>query len=183
MREYCAMTGVPITDPGDGIWDDGEWISWEWINSQLDDEHDAGDIPDLDPGSELPRPSVLELTQIFLDLVDVARQYKARTGRFLQIWGELGELYAEIRHGLVRHPVHHPGSDGTIEGSLIEVKTISPEKKSDRVLVKSAGDFQKLLVVKVSSDFWFSSRLFDRHELKHGSGPLMKANWNATGAG
>jgi hypothetical protein len=170
----CSMTGIPINDPGDGIFDDGEWISWEWINSQLEDGEDPEELLE----SHSP-PSVLELTQIFLDLVDVARQYKERTGRYLQIWGELGELYAEIRHGLVRHPKHFAGSDGTIADSLVEVKTISPEKKSDRVRVKRAGNFTQLLIVKVSEDFWFSSRLFDRAQLKEGMGPLIKAKWGS----
>ena len=34
----CAMTGRPLKDTSEGIWDDGEWISWDWINSQLADQ-------------------------------------------------------------------------------------------------------------------------------------------------
>jgi len=176
----CSMTGVQLNDPGDGIYDDGEWISWEWINSQLDDEEDPEDLEDLEDQCERTTPpSVMELTRFFLDLVNLAREYQDLTGRYLEIWGELGEMYAEIRHGLVRHPKHFAGSDGTIDGALIEVKTISPEKKSDRVLIKRSGNFEKLLIVKVSEDFWFSSKLFDRGDLKEGASPLIKARWSA----
>jgi hypothetical protein len=33
-----TMTGQPLSDTADGIWDDGEWISWEWINQQLHEQ-------------------------------------------------------------------------------------------------------------------------------------------------
>lgn len=41
MHMLCSMTGHPIKDIGDGIWDDGEWISWEYINQQLDEAPEA----------------------------------------------------------------------------------------------------------------------------------------------
>src|SRR5262245_41957647 len=34
----CSMTGKPLRDRTEGIWDDGEWISWDWINGQLADQ-------------------------------------------------------------------------------------------------------------------------------------------------
>ena len=30
------MTGLPIADSSEGIWDDGEWVSWAWINEQIE---------------------------------------------------------------------------------------------------------------------------------------------------
>ncbi len=61
---------------------------------------------------------------------------------------------------------HKAGSDGTIDGKLVEVKTISPEKTNDRVTVKSQGNFEQLLIVRIDKDFQFSSKLFNRSELK-----------------
>ena len=90
------------------------------------------------------------------------------------IWGELGEIYAEIKFGLRRHATHKPGSDGTIDGKRVEVKTISPEKSGDHVLVKSQGDFEKLLIVRIDQDFQFQSKLFDRSELSGGAGKYLK---------
>lgn len=180
----CAMTGAEM-EPGDGIWEDGEWISWEWINSQLEGEpeEEAREIEPFRSREGFPF-SVVEQTGIFYDLVDCARRHLENTGRYLQIWGELGEIYAEIKFGLRRHGSLKAGSDGTIEGRLVEVKTISPEKKAPKVSVKRKGDFEQLLVVSISPDFEFQSRLFERSELRGATGKLLRiALPNAGGEG
>ena len=82
----CAMTGLELSDPSDGIWDDGEWISWEWINEQIDKQELKSKYAVED----------LELVEIFERFVEVAADYKNATGRYLQVWGELGELYAQV---------------------------------------------------------------------------------------
>ena len=172
-------------EPGDGIWEDGEWISWEWINSQLEGEpeEEAHAIEPFQSRDGFPFRVVAQ-TEIFYNLVDCARRHFENTGRYLQVWGELGEIYAEIKHGLRRHGALKAGSDGTIEGRLVEVKTISPEKKSLRVNVKSKGDFEQLLVVRVTPEFEFQSRLFERSELRGGNGKLMRVSLkNAEGEG
>jgi hypothetical protein len=96
---------------------------------------------------------------------------------YLQVWGELGEIYAEIKFGLRRHVTHAPGSDGTIDGKLGEVKTISPEKASDIVLVKSQDNFEQLLIVRIDRDFQFRSKLIDRSELKGGTGKHLRGRF------
>jgi hypothetical protein len=95
----------------------------------------------------------------------------------LQVWGELGELYAEIKFGLCRHGTGRAGSDGTIAGKLVEVKTISPEKASDRVLVKSQGDFEQLLIVRIDRDFQFQGKLIDRSELRGATGKFLRGRF------
>jgi hypothetical protein len=90
---YCAFTGIPIETTSDGIWDDDEWISWQFIYSLPQQGETESAKPDVDP----------ELCQIFEALVHTAAAYKQRTGRYLDIFGELGEVYAEIRLGLRRH--------------------------------------------------------------------------------
>jgi hypothetical protein len=151
----------------EGIWDDGEWISWDEINESLYDQNLKSEFPDAD----------IEVIQIFDSLVRVAEEYKAITGRYLQIWGELGELYAEIKFGLKRHRPGTKGSDGKLGNDFIEVKTISPEKSNERVLVKRSGNFNKLLVVKIDSSFNFDTRIVDRKELKKGTGKYAKVIW------
>jgi hypothetical protein len=111
----------------------------------------------------------LEQAEVLEDLVDCAERHFQNTGRYLQVWGELGEIYAEVKFELCRHGTHRAGSDGTIGGKLVEVKTISPEKASDQVVVKSQGDFEQLLVVRIDENFAFTGKLFDREELA-GSG-------------
>jgi hypothetical protein len=157
-----------------------EYIDREWLESQLDDQptDDTDAVELAEPsGSRDGFPfSILEQMRIFDDLLDCAERHFENTGRYLQVWGELGEIYAEIKFHLRRHKTHNAGSDGTIDGRLIEVKTISPEKVSDRVVVKSKGDFQQLLIVRIDKDFQFKSKLFDRSELK-GSGTLLRGRF------
>jgi hypothetical protein len=57
------------------------------------------------------------------------------------------------------------------------VKTISPHKLVDQVLVKKAGNFNKLLIVKISSDMKFNSVLIDRKDLKNSGVEKYKAKW------
>jgi hypothetical protein len=115
-RVRCAMTDREYSDYSDGIWDDGEWISWDWINSQIQQQELRAHYPHANPC----------VLAIFQNLVGSAMAYKATTGSYLQIWGELGELYAQIKYGLKRHRAHACGSDGKIGNDYVEVKTISP---------------------------------------------------------
>ncbi|PAU51995.1 hypothetical protein BZL41_26370 [Pseudomonas sp. PIC25] len=163
------MTGKKLSNSSDGIWDDGEWISWDYINEQLEEQ---------DLLAEYPGGSI-ELIRTFEDLIAVATAYKDLTGRYLQIWGELGEFYAEVKYGIKRHRAHAPGSDGRLGNDFIEVKTISPEKGSSPVLVKRAGNFSKLIVVKISKDWQFESRIIDRKRISKGSGKHAKVRWNS----
>jgi hypothetical protein len=162
------MTGRPLRDTSEGIYDDGEWISWDWINGQ---------IADQELKLEFPKANI-EVVKIFHDLVSLAEAYKHETDRYLQIWGELGELYAEVKFGVVRHRPGTKGSDGRLGKDWIEVKTISPEKGGEIVHVKRAGNFNKLLVVKISEDFEFEAKLIDRELLGKGNGKLAKVKWS-----
>ncbi len=146
-----------------------ESISTEWLNSQFEK------APTEPFQSRAGFPfSTLEQMAIFEELVDCSERHFKNTGRYLQIWGELGEIYAEIRFRLRRHESHRAGSDGTIDGKLVEVKTISPEKASDNVLVKAQGDFEELLIVRIDQDFQFQGKLFDRSELAGASGKFLR---------
>jgi len=154
---------------GDGIYDDGEWISWEWINGQIYKQEVQEAYPQVEP----------ELAMLFEDLVENARSYYELTGRYLQIWGELGELYAEVKYGIKRHKPHTQGSDGVLGNDLVEVKTISPEKDGGQVQVKRSGNFSKLLVVKISESFDFDGRIVDRVHLSKGEGTHVRVSWTA----
>ena len=59
-------------------------------------------------------PAPRELIEMFDHLVEVSIEYRHVTGRFLPLFGELGELYAEIRFGIKRHRPMSQGSDGKI---------------------------------------------------------------------
>lgn len=169
----CAMTGLHLKDPSEGIWDDGEWISWHWINEQ---------IADQELREQYPHAST-SVVRIFEELVTVAQQYREETGRYLQIWGELGEVFVEIKFGLKRHAPGHRGSDGRIGNDWVEVKTISPEKTGTNIQVKRAGNFNKLIVVKISEDFEFEAKVIDRKKLGKGRGKHAKVSWSSMSVG
>ena len=101
----------------------------------------------------------------------------------MQIWGELGELYAEIKFGLKRHRPGAAGSDGRRGNDFVEVKTISPEKGKDKASVKRSGHFNKLLVIKIGEDFEFDAMMVDRKSLGKGKGKHARVAWNADGEG
>lgn len=164
----CSKTGRPM-EPGDGIYDDGEWISWEWINGELYKQEVQQEYPQVNP----------ELAMLFEDLVENARAYYHLTGRYLQIWGELGELYAEVKYGIKRHKPHTRGSDGKLGKDFVEIKTISPEKDGGKVQVKRAGNFNKLLVVKINNEFEFEGRFIERKQLSKGEGTHARVSWSA----
>lgn len=185
MRER-GFSSAEIADAASSGAAPWEWesISAEWIDSELDGEQldDANSIePNEFRQSRDGFPfSVLEQAEILQELVNCASRHFDNTGRYLQVWGELGEIYAEIKFGLRRHGSHTAGSDGAIADKLVEVKTISPEKLSDRVLVKSKGNFEQLLIVRIDRDFQFQGKLFDRSELRGSSGKFLTGRFNAS---
>jgi hypothetical protein len=120
-----------------------------------------------------------ELAEIFENLVGNAKAFYTLTNRYLQIWGELGELYAEIEYGIKRHKPHAEGSDGKLGNDFIEIKTISPEKNKEQIKVKSAGNFNKLLIVKITKDFTFERQLIARKDLLKGEGKYMTTSWSS----
>lgn len=139
---------------------------WEW--QPIHEEESPSGYSQPDP----------EVVMIFESLVENAMSYHALTGRYLQIWGELGELYAEIEYGIKRHKPHTKGSDGKLGNDFIEIKTISPEKSGEQVLVKRSGNFNKLLVVKITKDFEFKGRLIGRKKLSKGDGIYARVSWS-----
>lgn len=154
-------------------------ISREWVDEELKDQppDPARSLKSREPfKSRNGYPfSVWEQAEILEDLVDCAERHFTNTGRYLQVWGELGEIYAEVKFGLCRHGTHRAGSDGTIDGKLVEVKTISPEKAGEHVVVKSQGDFEQLLLVRIDENFAFTGKLFNRNELAGGAGKFLRA--------
>lgn len=166
---YCSMTGQAVSDSSQGIWDDGEWVSWDWINNQLYEQDMKNEYPAAD----------LDAIDLFQRFVEVAMDHKAITGNYLQVWGELGELYAEIKFGIKRHRPMTQGSDGKIGNDFIEVKTISPEKNGHQVQVKRAGNFNKLLVIRIDQEFNFEGRMLNRSALGKSNGKLAKVSWDS----
>ncbi|MDP1654689.1 MAG: hypothetical protein Q8L16_15450 [Hydrogenophaga sp.] len=174
-RGYSAQKIADAAGSGAAPWE-WECLDRDWIDSQLENVLSVELNTPFQSRDGFPF-STLEQAEVFYDLIDCAERHFQNTGRYLQIWGELGEIFAEIKFGLRRHGTHEAGSDGTIAGKLVEVKTISPEKTSDRVLVKSQGDFEQLLIVRINRSFEFQGKLFDRDELKGASGKFLRGRF------
>lgn len=177
-RGYSADDIALAAGVGCAPWEE-VYISRQWLDEELKDQP-TDPAESLKPKGQFKSRdgfpfSVLKQAEILEDLVDCAERHFENTGRYLQVWGELGEIYAEVKFGLCRHETHRAGSDGTIDGKLVEVKTLSPEKVSAQVVVKSQGDFEQLLVVRIDEDFRFSGMLFDREDLSGGQGRLLRA--------
>lgn len=188
---------------GDGIWDDGEWISWSYINRQIDDASkrktsshprpginpDAGwrDSNELIVTAESTTPAQSascapdcdKSDKLLECMIVAAKQYLAACDRHLPIYGELGELYAERRYRIIRHKPNTQGSDGRIGDEFVEIKTVTPMKGNDLVTVKRAGNFGKLIVVKISTDFQFESKIISRSRLPKGPSKFIRISWGS----
>lgn len=150
-------------------WEHGDW-------SNLDDIID--DEADWDTDSDPKNPTTLELWELLGELVEIAQNYFEVTGRHLPIYGELGELYGEAKYGIKRHKPYTQGSDGILGDDFVEIKTISPFKSDNVVLVKRSGNFSKLLIVKINKDFEFKSKFLNRGSLGKGSSKFIKAKFD-----
>ncbi len=111
-----------------------------------------------------------EVAEAFHSLVQVAAKYRELTGRHLSIFGELGELYAEVKFGIKRHRLHAAGSHGRLGNDFIEIKTIGPGNRSNKVRVKRSGNFSKVMVVRITDDYGFEARMVERKVLRKGLG-------------
>lgn len=166
---------------------------WDFLHDMHNDGYSTEQIADAaacgynpwewQPLDEIELPEVCqqaspELAGIFESLVNSAKSYHTLTGRYLQIWGELGELYAEIKYSIKRHKPHTRGSDGKLGDDYIEIKTMSPEKSGELVKVKLAGNFNILLVIKITKDFAFEGQFFERKELPKGDGKHVLVSWS-----
>jgi hypothetical protein len=150
------------------IYDDGEWITWTEINSHLARQEIAARYPNAD----------FEIVQVFEDLLATAEHYHLLTGRHLQVYGDIGELYGVITHGLKLHRNYAQGSDGRIGNHFVEVKTITPFKSNDVVALNLKRNFSKVLIVKINEDFEVRGKLIDRKSLPKIKGNRLMLAWD-----
>lgn len=162
------MTGEHL-GPDNAIWDDGEWISWDEINQQIQYKEWRARYPNAD----------LSLVPIFESLIGVAEEYHLLTGSHLQVYGDIGELYGAITHGIKLHRNYAKGSDGRLGNHFVEVKTITPFKNCDVVEINLDRNFSQVLIVKINADFEVRGKLIDRKALPKGKrrGNRLRIDW------
>ncbi len=162
---------MTVLGPDNAIWDDGEWISWDEIDEQIQYKEWRARYPNAD----------LSIVTVFEGLLETARHYHEITGRHLQVYGDIGELYGVITHGLKLHRNYAQGSDGRIGNDFVEVKTITPFKGSDVVTLNLTRNFSKVLIVKINEHFEVRGKLIDRKALPKIKGTRLLLDWNAFG--
>lgn len=150
------------------IWDDGEWISWDEINQQIQYKEWGAKYPNADQS----------LIPIFEQLLCTAEEYFNTTGLHLQVYGDIGELFGAISYGIKLHSNYAQGSDGRLGDDFVEVKTITPFKLRDEVMVDMKGHFNKLLIVKINEDFEIAHKLVDRKELPKSGQNRLRLKWS-----
>ncbi|MCJ2180599.1 hypothetical protein [Novosphingobium album (ex Hu et al. 2023)] len=150
------------------IYDDGEWITWTEINSHLERLELEAQYPNAD----------IELVPVFEELLSTAQHYHLLTGRHLQVYGDLGELYGAITYGIKLHRNYAQGSDGRLGNDLVEVKTITPFKSNNIVTLNLKRNFSKVLIVKIDADFEVQGKMIDRKALPKVKGDQLQLNWD-----
>jgi len=160
---------MSIFEPNNAFWDDGEWVTWDEIDEQIRYKEWRARYPNAD----------LSLVSIFESLICTAQSYHELTGRHLQVYGDIGELYGVITHGLKLHRIYAQGSDGRIGNDLVEVKTITPFKGNNRVSLNLKRNFSKVLLVKITAAFEVRGKLIDRKELPKVEGDLLVVDWES----
>lgn len=155
------------------FYDDGEWVTWSEI-----EEYERR----REWGVQWPHAYV-SLIPVLDQLLDAAERYFMDSGTHLNVYGAIGELVGAVSYGIALHQKNNAqGSDGRLGKDFVEIKTISPNKRTDLILVKRAGNFNKLLVVKIGDDFGVEWKLVDRSLLKGGSGKYYRVRWSQLGA-
>lgn len=146
---------------------DGEWMGWDDFGRHAEEQEARAKYPNAD----------MSLIEIFEDLICTAEDYHCHTGRHLQVYGDIGELFGEIVYGIKLHRNYAQGSDGRLGNDLVEIKTITPFKAKDVIEVNLDRNFSKLLIVKIDADFKIHAKMVDRKSLCRKKGKL-RIDWN-----
>lgn len=157
----------------DRYWVDGEWVfPFEESNSELDRlEYEAQLKWDY------PRAIDIKLIPHLHALLEIAESYFEDTGRHLNVFGDIGELYGAIMYGIRLYKPCAQGADGRLENNHIEIKTISPMSRSDMKYVKRDGIWNYILLVKIDEEFGVRGSLRKRSEFP-GRGKEVKIRWD-----
>ncbi|WP_234849242.1 hypothetical protein [Sinorhizobium medicae] len=72
------------------FYDDGEWVSWSDVEEQLRYQEWRAKYPN----------AIRSLIPYFQDLLSLAESYHVETGRHLNLYGDIGELFGAITYGI-----------------------------------------------------------------------------------
>lgn len=177
--------------PHNAVWNgDGEWIAFDDFGDTDPDEPQLALLPVLEWQADMQRRyprAALPVIRQFVRLARAAGEYVETTGRHLNVYGALGELYGALAWGIRLHRKENAmGSDERLGNDFVEIKTIGPRSTTDRVQVKLSGNFNKLLVVKiveshdceVPGGFRIAGRMVDRRDLTNSRSGRAGIAWS-----
>jgi hypothetical protein len=150
------------------FYDDGEWVTWSEIDEQLRYKEWGAKYPNA-------KSSIIPY---FEDLISLAESYHLETGLHLSVYGDIGELFGAITYGIELNKTYAQGSDGRLGNDHVEIKTITPFKSKDVVVVDTTRHFSKLLVVKINEEFQVAGRMIDRKLLPKRTGRFLRIRWD-----
>lgn len=150
------------------FYDDGEWVTWTEIDEQLRYKEWGAKYPNA-------KRSIIPF---FEGLISLAESYHLETGLHLSVYGDIGELFGAITYGIESNRAYAQGSDGRLGKDHVEIKTITPFKSKDVVVVDTARHFSKLLVVKINGEFQVAGRMIDRKLLPKRTGRFLRIRWD-----
>lgn len=169
---------MDILGPDNALWIDGEWLAWDSIIDPEEVRYSR--LAELEREAALRHkyPNAdLTLVPYFRDLLALAKSYFLETGRHLNVYGDIGELYGAIMYGIKLHKNYAQGSDGKLGNDFVEIKTIAPSNKKETTSVRLDKHFNRLLVVKISDDFEVYGRLMNRADLPKRSRKFTRLPW------
>ncbi len=167
MTRHVPMP-AELTDPtSQPAWTSSQWLNWGDINDPAHAVQIRNHFPDANP-------TYIAALQA---LLQTASSFNVATKRHHQIYGDIGELYGAIVHGIALHRFNAQGSDGRFGDDFVEIKTISPFKKRKLVNLRMDRHFSKILVVQVMQDFSVQGMMVSRSVLPKPDLPKMILEW------
>jgi hypothetical protein len=149
------------------FYDDGEWVTWSEIDEPLRYKEWAAKYPN----------AIRSMIPYFEALLSLAEGYHLETGRHLSVYGDIGELFGAITYGIVLNRTYAKGSDGRLGNDHVEIKTITPFKRKDEVIIDTSRHFSKLLIVKINAEFQIAGRMIDRKHFPKVNGRYTRIRW------
>jgi hypothetical protein len=110
---------------------------------------------------------------VYEALLHAARSFRKLTGQHLGIDHAIAGIHCCIHHGLM------PASAPTAGDAQTIVRHISPDAESDTVSIDLSDAFERVVIVRISSDFRVESRVIHRNELPNISLAQHQLDWHS----
>lgn len=150
--------------PEDAIhWDSGDWINWHRSSEGLDDRPCSA-AAEADP--------LARLTALNVSLLRAAKTYYTLTGKHLDVYQTIAEVYAAIHFDL---PI---GTTGQQDGK-IKLLHLPPHGPHNSVDVDLSDAFDLLIVVRIKDNFTLEARTTRRQSLPEAHKGVYKLGWRS----